>query len=76
MSQALEVLRIAHTLAGHPLGLVIALALLAALIEQRMARRRAPDFSLAYRDLHAHPPKLKPEPGPKPNAKAKAKAKR
>ncbi|THD53712.1 hypothetical protein [Phenylobacterium sp.] len=69
MSQAGEALRIAHTLAGHPLGLVIALALLAALVEQRMARRRTPDFSWAYRDIHAHPPK--PKSGPEPKAKSR-----
>jgi hypothetical protein len=66
MSQQFEVLRLAHSLAGHPLGLVVALALIAALIEQRMARRRTPDFSVAYRDIQDGT--LKPKPGPPPPA--------
>lgn len=57
MSQGLEVLRIVHSLADHPLGVVVALALIAALVEQRLARRRTPDFSVAYRDIHRAPPK-------------------
>jgi len=69
MSQSLlEVLRIAHSLAEHPLRLVIVLALIAALIEQRLARRRTPDFSVAYRDLHAAPPKPKSGLPPAPPA--------
>jgi hypothetical protein len=67
MSQDLvEVLRFAHGLAEHPLGLVVGLALLAALIEQRLARRRTPDFSVAYRDIHPAAPKPKPKPEPPP----------
>ena len=59
MSQTVEVLRFVHTLADHPLRLVVVLALVAALVEQRLARRRTPDFSFAYRDIHGAPPKLK-----------------
>ncbi len=72
MSQSAEVLRIAHSLAGHPLGVVVALALIAALIEQRLTRRRTPDFSVAYRDLRngasdlTADPKPKREPKPRP----------
>jgi hypothetical protein len=59
MSQIAEVLRFVHILADHPLRLVVVLALIAALIEQRLARRRTPDFSFAYRDIHGAPPKPK-----------------
>lgn len=65
MSQALEVLRIAHNLAGHPLAVVVVLALIAALVEQRMARRRTPDFSVAYRDIKDGGLKPKPERPPR-----------
>ncbi|THD63645.1 hypothetical protein [Phenylobacterium sp.] len=60
MSQFLEVLHRLHALAAHPLALVVVAALLAALLEQRLARRRTPDFSLAYRDITARPPPPKP----------------
>ena len=66
MSQAQEVLRIAHALAGHPLGVVVTLALIAALIEQRLARRHTPDFSVAYRDIPGAPPRPKATPPSKP----------
>jgi hypothetical protein len=66
MSQTVEVLRFVHILADHPLRLVVALALIAALIEQRLARRRTPDYSFAYRDIHGAPPKPKPSPPPAP----------
>jgi len=55
MSQLLEVAHYIRSLQIHPLGLVIVAALLAALIEQRMARRRTPDFSAAYRDIDGPP---------------------
>ncbi|HEX3366442.1 hypothetical protein [Phenylobacterium sp.] len=67
MSQVSEVLRFAHSLAGHPLGVVVAIALVAALVEQRMARRRTPDFSVAYRDLRGgalKPKHQRPPPAP------------
>jgi hypothetical protein len=67
MSQGLELLRIVHNLAGHPIGVVIAVALIAALVEQRMARRRTPDFSVAYRDIQGGALKPKPQrPPPAP----------
>jgi hypothetical protein len=66
MSQSAEVLRIVHSLAGHPVWVVVALALIAALVEQRLARRRTPDFSVAYRDLRNGELDLKS--GPKPKA--------
>jgi hypothetical protein len=46
-----------HTSGINPLVGVIVAALLAALIEQRWARKRTPDFSVAYRDIHGGPPK-------------------
>jgi len=49
-----------HTLAAHPLAVVIVLALIAALVEQRLARRRTPDFSVAWRDIKGPPPKAGP----------------
>ncbi len=49
-----EVLRYLHTATTHPVAVVVIAALLAALIEQRMARRRTPDFSVAYRDIKAN----------------------
>jgi len=55
MSQLLEVVHYVRALQIHPLVGVIVAALLAALIEQRMARRRTPDFSAAYRDIHGAP---------------------
>lgn len=51
MSQFLEILHRLHPLVVHPIAGVVTAALLAALIEQRMARRRTPDFSVAYRDI-------------------------
>jgi hypothetical protein len=49
-----------HALAGHPIAVVVTFALIAALIEQRLARRRTPDFSAAWRDLHGAQTKAKP----------------
>ncbi|HZZ69622.1 MAG TPA: hypothetical protein VFE18_15735 [Phenylobacterium sp.] len=49
-----------HALAGHPIAVVVTFALIAALIEQRLARRRTPDFSVAWRDIHGAPPKPRP----------------
>ena len=39
---------------------------LAALIEQRLARRHTPDFSVADRDSHGAPPRPKATPPSKP----------
>ncbi|WP_394761864.1 hypothetical protein [Phenylobacterium sp.] len=55
MSQVLEVVHYLRSLPIHPLGGVIFAALLAALVEQRMARRRTPDFSTAFRDISGPP---------------------
>ena len=63
MSQFLEVVHYLRSLQIHPLAGVIVAALLAALIEQRMARQRTPDFSTAYRDIGA-PPRPRPPTGP------------
>jgi hypothetical protein len=46
-----------HPLAGHPIAGVAIAALLAALIDQRRARRRTPDFSIAYNDVKGPPPR-------------------
>jgi hypothetical protein len=46
-----------HALTDHPIAVVVSMALIAALIEQRLARRRTPDFSVAYRDIQGAPPK-------------------
>ena len=60
--QALEFLHRLHGPATHPLALVVIFALLAALVEQRLARRRTPDFSVAWRDIKGPPPKAPPAP--------------
>ena len=57
ISQLIEFLRPLRPLEAHPLALVITAGLLAALIEQRMAKRRTPDFSTAFRDITGPPPK-------------------
>jgi hypothetical protein len=57
VSQLLEVLHRLHAVSAHPLLTVVIAALLAALIEQRLARRRTPDFSVAWRDIKGAPPK-------------------
>ncbi len=55
VSQLLEVLHRLHAVSAHPLATVVIAALLAALIEQRLARRRTPDFSVAWRDINGAP---------------------
>lgn len=60
MSQFLEVVHYLKSLQIHPLAGVIVAALLAALIEQRLARQRTPDFSTAYRDIAGPPPPAGP----------------
>jgi hypothetical protein len=47
----LEVIHYLQGLQVHPVAGVTVAALLAALIQQRLARARTPDFSTAYRDL-------------------------
>jgi hypothetical protein len=49
MSQLFEVLHYIQALRINPLAGVIVAALLAAFLEQRRVRRRAPDFNAAYR---------------------------
>ena len=61
VSQLQEILRHLHGLGQHPLAAVVTIALLAALLEQRMARRRTPDFSGAWRGIDGAPPKV-PQP--------------
>lgn len=56
MNEIAETARYLHGLQLHPVGVVVALALFAAFVEQRMARRRTPDFSTAYRDIARRPP--------------------
>jgi len=51
MNQLIEIYRHIHSLGVDPVALVVGFALVAALVEQRMARRRTPDFSGAYRDI-------------------------
>ncbi|MBS0334735.1 MAG: hypothetical protein JSS35_18345 [Proteobacteria bacterium] len=63
LSQLSEISRRLHPVMLHPIAGVVVAALLAALIEQRMARRRTPDFSVAFRDIKGPPPKA---PGPRP----------
>lgn len=70
MSQIYDLLHNLRSLGIHPLAVVIIAALLAALLEQRIARRSAPDYNAAYRDLPVYPnlPRRKrnPDPAPKP----------
>jgi hypothetical protein len=61
VAQLQEILRHLHGLGAHPLAVVVTFALLAALIEQRLARRRTPDFGGAWRDIDGAPPKV-PQP--------------
>jgi len=51
LSQLIEIYRHVRTLGVDPVAVVVGFALVAALVEQRMARRRTPDFSGAYRDI-------------------------
>lgn len=57
MSQFLEILHHLRPLAAHPFAVVAIVALLAALLEQRLVRRRTADFSIAYKDIKGPPPK-------------------
>jgi hypothetical protein len=61
VSQLLGIVHRLHGLTTHPLAGVVIAALLAALLEQRMARRRTPDFSGAWRGIDGPPPKV-PQP--------------
>ena len=55
MSQIYVILHSFRALGIHPLAVVIVAGLLAAFLEQRLARRGAPDFNAAYRDLPVYP---------------------
>ena len=55
MSSLFEVLHFIRSLGINPLAVVIAAALACAVLEQRIARRRAPDFNAAYRNLPVYP---------------------
>ena len=55
MSQIYEILHSFRSLGIHPLAVVIVAGLLAAVLEQRIARRNAPDYNAAYRDLPVYP---------------------
>jgi hypothetical protein len=51
MDQVLDILHRAPHFGVNPYAGVVVAALLAALIEQRMARRRTPDFSSPYHEI-------------------------
>lgn len=55
--QGLELVGRLHGLATHPLALVVALALIAALVEQHVVRRRAAEVSAAWKGIDGPPPK-------------------
>jgi len=55
MNQVIEVYRHIRGLGIDPLAVVVGAALVAALLEQRMTRKRTPDFSAAYRDIAGRP---------------------
>lgn len=63
LSPVLEFLQRLRPLVAHPLALVVIVALVAALIEQRLLRKATPDFSVAFKDIKGPPPKT---PGPRP----------
>jgi len=55
MSSLFEILHRVRSLGINPLAVVIAAALLCAFLEQRLARRRIPDFNAAYRGAPVYP---------------------
>lgn len=55
MSPLFEVVHFVRSLGINPLAVVIAIALLCAFLEQRLTRRRVPDFNAAYRNATAYP---------------------
>lgn len=79
MSQVLEVLRhfvlevLEHfrALGINPLAAVVIAALVAAIGEQHWLRRRTPDFSTAFRDVHSRPDKPPAPVGPAPVGKSR-----
>lgn len=62
VAQLQDILRHLHGVAEHPLALVIGLALIAALVEQRLTHRRTADFSGAWKGIDGPPPKAAPPP--------------
>ena len=55
MDPLFELLHRVRSLGINPLAVVIAAALVCAFVEQRVVRRRAPDFNAAYRNVPAYP---------------------
>ena len=55
MSQILEVVHRLQSMQVNPLAVVIVAALLAAFLEQRIARRDTVDFNAAYREKFEYP---------------------
>lgn len=55
MSQLSDALNYVRALNLNPLAVVIVAGLLAAFVEQRLARRKTPDYNAAYRSTPAYP---------------------
>jgi hypothetical protein len=55
MDLLFEILHRIRSLGINPLAVVIAAGLLCAFVEQRLARRRVPDFNAAYRNAPVYP---------------------
>jgi hypothetical protein len=55
MDPLFEILHRIRSLGINPLAVVIAAGLLCAFLEQRIARRRVPDFNAAYRNVPVYP---------------------
>jgi hypothetical protein len=55
MDPLFEILHRIRSLGINPLAVVIAAGLLCAFVEQRLARRRVPDFTAAYRNAPVYP---------------------
>ncbi len=55
MDLLFEILHRVRSLGINPLAVVIAAGLVCAFVEQRLARRRVPDFNAAYRNVPVYP---------------------
>ena len=55
MDLLFEILHRIRSLGINPLAVVIVAGLLCAFLEQRLARRRVPDFNAAYRNVPVYP---------------------
>ena len=55
MDPLFEILHRIRSLGINPLAVVIVAGLLCAFLEQRLARRRVPDFNAAYRNVPVYP---------------------